>query len=104
MTYYDDSCRRCGGHKPLGTARHQCPPKWPVRFASDLDDGWVETYGRTEIEAAEQFCKETDAIGDYDVVRTGWAEVIVKLPNGDEVTFEITAHSEPVYNARRKRG
>ena len=98
-------CKKCKTHHFNGCTGKQFLfmvlekyPSWEWN-----DDEASEVWAIDPEEAAERGCETEDCeSAEYDIVRTGSAEVIIKDEAGKFHTFRIAAESRPHYNAYPK--
>lgn len=93
-------CRTCGEFCILG--RHRCDPLWKVWMpeCGQSEEDAVEVYAKSPDRAAEEFCQREDAKGDYDIIRSGEATVMLRSASGGPVfTARVRAESVPEYHA-----
>lgn len=94
-------CRTCEEYM-LYPNSHVCPPTFLCRMDDRgySDDDATQVCARDAERAAEKYCEQWDSGGDYDVIRSGSANVKVTDPRTGEATFwEIVAESVPQYTA-----
>jgi hypothetical protein len=96
-------CRENGWFdRPFGN--HTCSPVWEARLFGAGDDEWLDVRADDAETAAEKFCDQYDSGGDYDIIRSGSAEVEVRKPGEEAITlWDISAESVPEYHAYPRR-
>jgi hypothetical protein len=103
LIFESQFCNVCGEWMPLD--HHTCPPIWYVRLSGDLlNDNPKKVYAENARKAAERFCMQHDARGDYDIIHGGGTEVIVLDEDRQSANvYRVDARSEPTYSAMLKR-
>ena len=94
-------CPKCDNFM-LFPNSHRCPPEFVCEPADTkgYGEGYEQTICASDAEAAaEKFCEQWDAGGDYDIIRGGEFEVKVTDRGGDVTYWHIVAESVPSYSA-----
>ena len=91
-------CPHCQGW--TSSPSHKCPPIWEVRLhETKWEEDWSEIHALDPEGAAERFAEQCDQGGDYNIIRSGSAEIEVRKPGSAEVFIvDIAAESVPEYS------
>lgn len=92
-------CDRCNAHMMFETAPCKCERflVWPEDGYTE-DDAW-EFWARSAEEAAKKWAEDSDAQGDYDIVRGNARKVTVRPEGGEPKRYLVHGEAQAVYYA-----